>query len=164
VRRGNPKPSVAIDLRAQRPFEARIQFPLNDSTIAETAERVYSSPSIETHGFTGANVFVNLGISWPGVFTPRFALVGYLVQGMGTTGSPGPPSIISNGIAGFGGKAVVNPGTYPLPLVVGGTGDRRHVHADHAWFELWAVGRGAFAPFPLDVAIDGMIVTGWSYS
>lgn len=162
MRRGNPRPSVAIDRRAQRPFEAQLTIPLNQSNILESAQLAWRSPSIETHSYTGGNAFVCLGIQWPGAFPPSFGLIGYLVQGLGTVGSPGPPSALSNGIPGLPGKAVPIPGTYPLPLVVSGTSrDRRHNHADSAWFELWAVGRGV--PY-LEVTVDGVISLGWSYS
>jgi hypothetical protein len=166
VRRGNPRPSVSIDQRAQRPFEAQLQFQLpgNPSADLLASFKIWTSPAIETHGLTAGQAFVNLDISianplfWP----TSWALYGVVVLGLGTAGSPGPPSILGNNPL-FGGKASPGPGIYQMNVAGSGWGDRPSVRASHPesmWWELWAWGGSTI---PLDVKIDGYLVMGRGY-
>lgn len=159
VRRGNPKPSIAIDQRAQRQFSEHLRFtlPANATQIGSQI-RVFRSQGLELHGFTAPEAFVGITLFTQPPAT--FALIGQIAVSIGSPGAPGPIGAISTGIFWLGGKNLSGPGTYSLSLSMGPPGPDRHCFASDAWFELWAMGtRGAI----VDLQLDGMLVAGRSY-
>ena len=163
MRRGNPKPWIAIDRRAQRAFRTHVQFtlPPNGDLNYGSQWRVYQSPSFEIHGFTAPECFVSLEIAWQG-FAPTWALIGQMVAGVGSPGSPGQFSALHSGIPFFPGKGGLSvPGTYQLNMLTTGDGADQHIMATEAWFELWTLGRKG--PGAIDIDIQGFLVAGRSY-